>query len=126
MRIRRGLSRMVLLIGAYAIKFPNPCNGDGMFVHGMLGNVLERSRWNQSRHHPALAQVIYCCPLGLFSIMRRYDDSDTSPLTPAEFATLPFINIDTNRENFARTPHGIVVLDYGNTDMYYRENWHGI
>lgn len=118
--IRYGLSRMVILIGSYAIKIPNPFNGDGLFVTGMIGNILERSRWKECNKHPMVAEQLYCFPLGLFAIMRRYDDMG-GEITQEEYESMPFLNIDIKRNNFARTTKGIIVLDYGNFDQYYTE-----
>jgi hypothetical protein len=120
-QIRSGLSRVVLLCGDYAIKFPNIFNGDGLYVTGMLGNVLERSRWKHSKNHPALVPVLFCFPFGLFLVQPRCYALMGRELTQEEVQQLPFVNIDNKGENFGIRQGRIVVIDYGNADQYFMQ-----
>lgn len=125
MSIKSGVSRIVLLIGRYAIKIPRCNRGDDFFVLGMQGNILERERWRASKRdypngHPALAPIYFCFPFGLLLIMKRYRMMLDRPLTREEIAALPFINVDNNGNNAALDEQGrIVIIDYGNCDMHY-------
>lgn len=113
--LRRGMSRTVLLIGPWAVKIPSARHGARLFVLGLLGNLNEAERWRLS-HHPQLAPVVLCGPLGLWLVMRRYRQVLRRRLTPAERATLPFLGLDNNGANVARAAGRLVLVDYGNPD----------
>lgn len=119
MHIARGLTRTVLLVGNYAIKFPTLRSAE-YFLCGLLGNVLEHRRWHESNNDPRLAKVYYCAPFGIFSIQKRYFHFLHRALTEQERATLPFRNIDNGHgANCAWYRGRIVVIDYGNQDQAY-------
>ncbi|KPV55048.1 hypothetical protein SE17_00165 [Kouleothrix aurantiaca] len=115
--VGRGVSRTAILIGPYAIKVPSFRHGARYFVMGMLGNILERDHWRMS-HHPQLAPVYACGPLGLWLVMKRYTVVLDRLLTPEEQASFPFMNIDNNGANVASDNGKLVLIDYGNTGWY--------
>jgi hypothetical protein len=115
--IRRGVNRTVLLIGPWAIKVPSFRNGSRYFVYGMLGNLLERDHWRMS-HHPRLAPVLACGPLGLLLVMERLPFVLDRALTPDELRQFPFLNLDNNGDNVGIGPHGLTLFDYGNPGVY--------
>lgn len=120
MKICRGMSRFVLLVGPWAIKIPRFSHEEGArsFVRGMLANLNETNFWQISRH-PALAEVLLCGPLGLILVMRRYDAPLGRRLTSDEMRRLPLINFDNNGQNVAVGQRGeLVAIDYGNADCY--------
>lgn len=120
--VKRGVSRAVFLIGAYAIKFPR-VSSDGIFILGLLGNTLERDRYKQSNKklnlkHYRLGKVLFCFPFGLFLVMRRYKPLNRI-LSNTELKQMPFKNIDNNGHNAGVDEFGrVVIIDYGNIDMY--------
>lgn len=122
--VRAGLSRLVILAGPVAIKLPRVWSSDGMLLLGLLGNTLERDRYRRSRGHPALARVLWCAPFGLLLVMRRYQALAPGPLSAAELARLPFVNVDNKAENIAIERGRHVVLDYGNVDQHLRLTAH--
>ncbi len=122
--IKHGMSRRVILIGNYAIKFPRIGNGQGMFLIGLLGNYVEADRYKLSKGYSAeksLAKVVFSLPLGLCTVMRRYKLLDRK-LTRQELDKLPFTysdRIDNNGANMGiDEKDNIIVLDYGNVDMF--------
>ena len=67
----KGTTRVVFLVGDYAVKFPRPCKWS-TFLYGLLANMLERGLWNTQRND-VLAPVVCACPLGFWLIMKRAD-----------------------------------------------------
>lgn len=118
MQIRHGATRLVLLIGSLAIKFPSFRYGQRYFVYGCLGNVLERDHWHMQRH-PQLAPVYWCAPLGLLLIMKWYRTLMDRRLTAEERAELPFSNIDDNGHNVAIEGRRPILIDYGDATNFY-------
>lgn len=116
--MRYGVTRAVLLIFNFAIKFPSFKYGQRYFVYGCLGNLLERDHW-KLHHHPQLAPVYFCAPLGLFLIMKRYHTLLNRRLTHNERNSLPFSNIDDNGHNIAYDQGKFILIDYGNADWFY-------
>ena len=65
---RKGATRIVFLIGGYAVKLPVISYGIKPFLVGMLSNLNE-AQWNgASRHTP---RTIYCNCFGLALVARR-------------------------------------------------------
>lgn len=71
MKIKKGTTRHVFLIGKYAIKIP--CLSSWrMFLNDLLSNMQERAFWNEL-HHPLLAEIYYADVFGIILIMERAD-----------------------------------------------------
>lgn len=119
MQIKKGMNRVVLLIGRYAIKFPRYIDHQS-FVRGILSNILESVRWKRS-HHPALMPVLFTFPFGLLSIQERCDYILPRKLTQEEIDILPFVTVDNNGNNAGIHKGRIVVFDYGSHDMKLKE-----
>lgn len=117
LQVRRGMNRVVLLCGGWAIKLPSLRNGHRYFVSGMLSNLLEADHWQRTKH-PALARVYLSLPFGLLLVAQRYDYILTRRLTRDEEDALPFLNYDNNGHNAALYEGRIVLVDYGNPGMY--------
>jgi hypothetical protein len=123
MKICKGTSRIVLLIGNLAIKIPRLSNGRRFFVIGMLGNVNEAKYffrdYNRDRR---LAEVLFCFPFGLFSINKRYDI--INDIEDVNIGGLGAENLDYysgNCKNLGRDDKGnIKILDYGNSDFFLK------
>ena len=62
-----GVTRVVLLVGPLAMKFPNP-GGWVRFLQGLLANIQENG-WHRST--PMLCPVLFHLPGGLLVVMRR-------------------------------------------------------
>jgi hypothetical protein len=118
--VARGASRLVLLVGPWAIKLPSWRNGTRYLVQGMLANMLEAERYRASQGDRRLMQVYACGPLGRFLLARRYRMTLTRRLTPDELRTLPLLNLDNNGHNVAVGDDGtLIALDYGDGECYY-------
>jgi hypothetical protein len=116
-----GYTRIVVLIGKYAIKFPNPKDGQRSFVLGLWCNYNEYFQWKNS-HHPKLGKVLFCFPLGLFQVMLRYNQLSNDQLAQNTINVykdytddLPLVFPDCKSDNFGIDNNGkMVLLDYGN------------
>jgi len=86
MKLYKGSSRLVILIGNYAIKFPRLDNGMLMFLYGCYGNYCERiwykiwercSKENDDKYTLASKKLEMICPtvfslwFGIMSIQYR-------------------------------------------------------
>src|SRR5215469_741841 len=66
-----GATRLVILIGEFAIKLPKP-TGLARFRRGCRGNSIEERIWREERtHFPELCPVLWCIPFGLALAMPR-------------------------------------------------------
>lgn len=114
LRIATGMNRIVLLIGEYAVKIPNPRYGQEFFLRGMYNNVHERRTWLRSRKNEHLMPVFFMFPLGLFTICRRYRKIATKPLSRKQLEEVNLVFFDNNGNNAAIDDRDrIVALDYG-------------
>lgn len=76
MRICKGESRLVFLIGKWAIKIPR-LNSWRLFLYGLLGNIHEY-KWTKDVEpevKPFLCPIIFYTPGGFLSIMPRCEQS---------------------------------------------------
>lgn len=122
--LTNGATRIVLLIGRFAIKLPN-CQKYRLFLHGLLSNLQERQfsacQWEE------LCPVLLSDPLGLFLVMRR-----ARPLTDQEWETVStqwfaletksqhvcdqgdyYLPVEHKRDSFGVLDGKIVAIDYG-------------
>jgi hypothetical protein len=113
---RRGVTRLVLLVGPWAIKAPR-LNSWRQFLWGLLAN-LQEAEWSRTRW-PQLCPVLWSIPGGLLLVMRRAHE-----LTADEFAafdvdafrgsvpgaTLP---VENKRDSFGWLNGRVVAVDYG-------------
>lgn len=69
---RQGCTRVVFLIGEYAIKIPTIYSWE-MFLHGLLANCKERwwAKHSRGMNEPMLPPIVWVCPGGWMSIQRR-------------------------------------------------------
>jgi hypothetical protein len=67
---RQGCTRIVLLVGEYAIKLPNALHGWPLFLQGLLANINERKTWTAS-HSELLCPVLWSSWGGWLLVMRR-------------------------------------------------------
>jgi hypothetical protein len=66
---RTGVSRDVLCIGGWALKFPKLARGWRQFLIGLLSNMQERDL--SKRGWPKLCPVVFALPGGWLVVMRR-------------------------------------------------------
>jgi len=106
MRIRSGYSRVVFLIGNFAIKVAN-FNSFHQFKCGLSSNKSESIKYKADSTH--LCPIVYNGPAGLFNIMRRAE--------PIEEWEMPDslrdkVGIDFKKSSFGKIDGRIVAVDY--------------
>lgn len=115
--ITYGTTRIVLLIGPLAIKFPIVIYGWRMFLLGLLANMQERqfsrTGW------PELCPVLWSLPGGWLIVMRRARE-----MTALEFEQINLeqwidrgeyiIPVEIKRNSFGWIDGKLVAVDYGN------------
>lgn len=122
MRIcRNGITRAVLLIGPYAIKFPRWRYGWFKYLCGLRSNMIEwQFRDMADEYH--LAPTIWHIPGGFMNVQRRCE-----PLSYEEWLAICCDNychpmdhewygmqsIDFKHDNFGTIDGRVVLLDYG-------------
>lgn len=117
--VKRGMSRMVLLIGPWAIKVPSGHNGLRLWVNGWLANLLETERWRSVEHTRSAVffAPVYVSLAGLLIVMRR-ETPVQRRLTATECDMLPIANLDNNGHNIGMRGGHLVVFDYGGAENY--------
>lgn len=110
--IRTGASRLVVLLGPLALKFPRPWPWRGTLL-GLLANLQERDF--ARLRHPLLCPVLFALPGGWLVVMRR-----ARPLTDQEFAALRpgdwggvLAVVEFKRSSFGVLAGRVVGVDYG-------------
>jgi hypothetical protein len=120
MAIERGCTRVVLLVGKYAIKFPSGDMGYRGFLKGILDNLGEAgvSKWS-----PALSvtKTLYCNCSGLVLVAERARQVQHVGLYQVDLARLcaidplhsQFYKDDAKPDNFGYDEKNrLVKLDY--------------
>lgn len=114
--IKYGSTRIVLLIGQYAIKVPTVVEWR-LFLLGLLANLQEvkfsRTQW------PKLCPVVFSVPLGILLVMRRatplsrqeFDDFDFDAFVETDEYVVP---VENKLDSFGWLNGRIVAVDYGN------------
>lgn len=106
---RDGVTRIVLLVGPWAIKLPRFGYGYTMGLRGLLCNMQERAIW--SLGWPQLCPVLFALPGGWLIVMRR-----ARPLTDAEWASFDVAAYEEFRQHRKtegnRLCDGIVPSEY--------------
>lgn len=113
---RMGCTRIVFLIGAWAVKVPNVCYGWRLFLIGLLANMQERTF--SKAGWPELCPVLWSIPGGWLVVMPR-----ARPLTDDEFLALDYdaftdkpeyvVPVEDKADSFGWLGDRIVALDYG-------------
>lgn len=109
MKINRGTTRTVFLIGQYAIKVPRFWHefGQGhrwkILLRGILANLDEHFWWKCAYKRHKLCPVLWRSPLGFILVMRRAE-----PLSEQEYDKEAFkfmfenLPMDNKIENFGK------------------------
>lgn len=121
MKIEKGTTRTVLLVGKYAIKIPrfwHQYKGHKwkMFLRGILANIDENYWWKHSQQKEKLCPVIWVSPLGLLLVMLRAEKLTESEYDKTkldkEFCSLP---LDNKIINFGKINDKTVLIDYADS-----------
>lgn len=119
-QIKRGVTRTVVLVNKYAIKFPT-LQSYKLFLNGLLANLQEKE-FNGS--HPDLAPIIFSLPFGFCNIMVRADELNVKDLSESEFRDFlldkykndplkEFMLSDAKSTNWGTLKGKLVKIDYG-------------
>jgi hypothetical protein len=111
--LARGSTRLILLLGPWAIKLPNLTGGWRLFLCGLLGNLQEaefaRAGW------PELCPVLWAMPGGLLIVMPR-----AAPLPRwymVDFYRLDrgayVLPVELKHDSFGLLNGRVVAIDYG-------------
>jgi hypothetical protein len=119
MKIKYGCTRVVLLIGKYAIKFPSFETGYIGFLKGILNSLEECSitKWNPA---VSVSKTLYCNCTGLFLIAERAREVKNIDLYKVELERLctlspdesDFYMDDARPDNFGYIDGRLVKVDY--------------
>ena len=125
MQFHHGVTRVVVLVGSFAIKFPRWTMGTMWFTRGQCHNLKERDFW---RSYPAparehLCPCYFCLPFGLFSIMRRaahLPDDDPNGTDYHNLLTAKgYRGFDSKTDNLGMIDGQLVILDYGDLSFFW-------
>lgn len=114
--IRHGSTRIVFLIGSYAIKLPDFTCEWRLFLQGLLANMQERVFWTTK--WAKLCPVVFSLPGGWLVVMQR-----ARPMTESEFALMDedwlneengVVPSEFKQNSFGWVDGRIVAIDYGN------------
>jgi hypothetical protein len=113
-QLYRGITRLTFLIGSWAIKLPNPLNGQRMFLEGMLANLKERTLWKGwkgHRNHDLLCPSYYVGFMGFVQIQARCEALQRD-LSDPERRNFREITTDTKPINYGLLNGRVVCFDY--------------
>lgn len=121
LQILRGASRVVVLIGRYAFKFPSGSLAAYGTWHGLMNGMqanIQESIFFRAYQHPRLCPVVVSIPFGVCNIMRRAvpyrhimpDDTFRLFVDAGTFV----IPCENKMDSFGYLDGRTVVVDYGN------------
>lgn len=124
LKIRKGVTRVVILIGKFAIKFPRGYHSSRTkdplswkwFLRGLLANIDEKFWWDCTLQKDKLCKIRIAGPLGLFLIMDRAE-----PLLETEYdkeffeKEFKYLPLDNKICNFGKINDRIVLVDYADS-----------
>jgi len=113
MKICFGATRIVLLVGKYAVKVPRFTLWH-TFLWGLLANMQERLFWET--RWPELCPILFSLPGGWIVIMPRLEPltEEFDGLSPAWGITRDYcIPVEHKRDSFGWLSSKIVAIDYG-------------
>jgi hypothetical protein len=117
MKTSKGVTRLVLLVGKYAIKFPNFTYSHLHFLNGCYDNWSERQyckTYKKCKDIDFIQKVsltLFCFWFGLLSIQKRVEVL-TRDLTEIEKEYFKEQSTDTHRQNFGYLNGVLVCVDY--------------
>lgn len=114
-KIKSGVTRIVFLIGKYAIKVPNFRYQHKHFLHGCFANFSERVHTKSMKCLPEMyikiAPTVFCAWFGLISIQQRVVLMNRD-LSENEIEYFNFLTTDIKKENFGWLKRHLVCIDY--------------
>lgn len=114
--MRQGVTRLVLLIGKYAIKIPNFTYSHQNFLSGCLANHNERLFCKQYKGMPQLDKVAYTYYSSLFGLLNIQRRAEIVPFDISSDRSIreSFRGVchDFKNENFGFINDKIVCIDY--------------
>lgn len=113
MSVAHGCTRMVLLIGPWAVKLPQVRYGWRNFLFGLLANMQERRFWRDTRDE-RLCPVVASLPGGWLVVMRRALELPEGARTKAELSQLVVGDlVEPKCSSFGWIDGFLVAIDYG-------------
>lgn len=118
MLIKYGVTRIVILIGNFAIKIPNFKNGQLNFLMGCVSNKRERTLFKSFVDfdgysiYKYVAPSLYCSIFGLIQIQKRCEPLNRDLSDEEKQKFFEVCMGDLKRENFGLLDGNIVCLDY--------------
>jgi|GEM_PF-1149949 len=114
------VSRIVLLVGGYAFKFPT-MHSWRLFLLGLLANMQEKEFSDMK--HPKMCPVLFSIFGGFLSVMKR-----ATPITKEQYDSLDYstwinepeviIPVENKHSSFGMIDGRIVAIDYGSSHTY--------
>lgn len=112
----RGVTRQVVLVGRWALKFPRVNCGWRIFLQGLLANMAE-AVWGTTELE-GFCPVVLAVPGGFLTVQRRarvltveeYAAFDVRAFIDREHYTVP---AEEKRDSFGWLDGQIVAIDYG-------------
>lgn len=122
--VRKGMTRTVILVGKWAFKFPSLSRGRDYLRWGLLANQREAAiyRTCPGPVRPWLGEVLLLAPGGIVLVMRRYTPACRT-MTREEWSSCPLRGFENKPTSFGRTGDGVVILDYGDPEAAYRDDF---
>ena len=113
--IKKGCTRIVILIGDYVIKIPNFTVHHLHFLQGCYANWSERNFCKSFKSGTFMgdkvARSYFCSVFGLIQIQQRVTERETD-LTDWEISWFSELTTDIKKENFGYRKGILVCLDY--------------
>lgn len=113
--VNTGSTRLVLLIGGYAIKIPRgDDNSFGIFLgilRGWIGNRTEYM-WSKQDLFPFLNRVVFSFLFSFIIVQRRVEMITEEEFFSLEKADYPFGGFEWKLDSFGKVNDKIVVIDY--------------
>lgn len=114
-----GVTRIVILIGPYAIKIPRLNYGWRMLLWGLIGNISEKTfsdtKWKE------LCPVLLSFPGGFLNVMRRAEPVPYKLTKKAMWAFREgcdyMVPAELKQDSFGILDGKLVVVDYGDTRL---------
>lgn len=112
--IKKGVTRLVFLVGNYAVKIPNFTVQHSHFLQGCYANWSERQytkMFKGMNEYNKIAPTYFCSFFGLVSIQRRVIELDRH-LTEEEVKYFEHQTSDIKCANFGWLNGNLVCIDY--------------
>jgi hypothetical protein len=114
--IVQGETRIVWIVGNYAIKCPNFLKGYRQFLYGLISNTQEVEYQTKSKY---LMPIVFRIPLNLLIVMPKAEIL-TENLVKEKFDNIVgtlngYPRVDHKPESFGIWKNKIYIIDYGTT-----------